>query len=101
MSADDDTAASPTDNHVTPTDLREARTLVKAMILRIAPNLDADELDRFESLHDVGDFDSLDFVNLMSVTTELTGIEIPARDYPLVITIESFATYLLNHSSSS
>jgi acyl carrier protein len=99
MSSDEIPASSAAIKDSVPTDMRQARAVVKAMILRIAPDLDADQLDSVESLHDLGDFDSLDFVNLMSVATELTGIVVPPRDYPQMITIDSFAAYLLGHAA--
>jgi acyl carrier protein len=76
----------------------EARALVKNLIHQVAPNLELEAANRFESLRDVGGFDSLDFVNLMAVAAEVTGVSVPPRDYPLVITIDGFATYLLTHA---
>jgi len=98
MHVSDDTTQTTT---AAPSDLETAHALVKVMIHRIAPNLDREAIDRVESLHDLPDFDSLDFVQLMSLVAELTGVVVPPRDYPLIITIEGFAAYLTSDARAS
>ena len=76
-------------------DLESARDLVARLVVQIAPNLDVDSIDEASSLHDVGDIDSLDFLHLVALTADATGILVPPRDYPRLVTLEGFATYLM------
>jgi acyl carrier protein len=79
----------------------DARALVTRLLRTIAPNVDVATIDRYESVHDIADLDSLDFVNLMSAAAAATGVLIPPRDYPLVVTVEGFAQYLLAHRAEA
>jgi acyl carrier protein len=76
----------------------DARTIVIRLIRAIAPDVDADAIEHGRSLHDIADIDSLDFLRLMALTAEETGVTIPPRDYPLVVTLDGFARYVACHS---
>ena len=89
------------DRTAAPTDIVEARALVTRLLRTIAPNVDVATIDRYESVHDIADLDSLDFVNLMSAAAAATGVLVPPRDYPLVVTVEGFAKYLLAHRAEA
>jgi hypothetical protein len=75
----------------------EQRALVRALLRDIAPNAELDDVDRFQSLHDVADLDSLDFLRLIDLVAEVTGVVVPPPDYPELITIDGFARYLAAH----
>jgi acyl carrier protein len=94
-------ALSGPDHIGPPTDIVEARALVTRLLRTIAPNVDLEMIDQYESLHDVADLDSLDFINLMSATAEATGVIVSPRDYPLVVTLDGFARYLLTHRTDA
>jgi acyl carrier protein len=89
------------DRTAAPTDIVDARALVTRLLRTIAPNVDVATIDGYESVHDIADLDSLDFVNLMSAAAAATGVLIPPRDYPLVVTVEGFAQYLLAHRAEA
>ena len=40
------------------------------------------------------DIDSLDFLNVVIAINERTGVEIPERDYPRLVTLADCVTYL-------
>src|SRR5690349_6106897 len=68
------------------TDFDVARSLVLRLVLKIAPELDVASVDDSDSLHDVGDIDSLDFLHLVELTTEATGVVVAPRDYARLAT---------------
>ncbi len=74
--------------------LHAARAVVTRLILQIAPELDAGSIDFSDALQDVGDLDSLDFLRLVALTAEATGIVVPPCDYPCLATLDGFARYL-------
>ena len=49
------------DRTAAPTDIVEARALVKRLLRTIAPNVEVATIDRYESVHDIADLDSLPF----------------------------------------
>lgn len=71
-----------------------ARTAVLESLRRVAPEADLDALDPDVELRDELDLDSMDFLNFVVAIGERTGIEIPERDYPEVITLDSCVAYL-------
>jgi acyl carrier protein len=80
--------------------LARARSLVVRLVLQIAPELDAASIDYSDSLHEVGDIDSLDFLRLVALTAEATGIVVPPRDYGCLATLDGFARYLAARAPS-
>jgi len=87
--------ARPGEVDLIDTDFDVARSLVLRLVLKIAPELDVASVDDSDSLHDVGDIDSLDFLHLVELTTEATGVVVAPRDYARLATIDGFARYLL------
>jgi acyl carrier protein len=94
MEASRDAPLAP-DRMCAPTDIVGARALVRQLLRTIAPDVDVATIDQYETMHDVADLDSLDFMSLMSAAAAATGMPIPPRDYPLVVSLEGFAQYLL------
>jgi acyl carrier protein len=72
----------------------DARTLLARLLHGIAPEINLAEIDPAAPLQDEAELDSMDFLNLITALFEETGIEIPERDYPLVASIEGFASYV-------
>lgn len=93
--------SSALDRRGAPTNIVEARALITRLLRTIAPNVDVETIEQYESMHDVADLDSLDFINLMSATAEATGVIVSPRDYPLVVTLDGFARYLLTHRTDA
>jgi acyl carrier protein len=68
-------------------------------VLQIAPQLDVASVDDSDSLHDIGDIDSLDFLHLVALTAAATGIVVAPRDYARLATLDGFARYLMERQA--
>jgi acetyl-CoA synthetase len=75
-----------------------ARAAVAAVLGRIAPEVELDEVPGAAVLRDELDLDSLDFLALLEGLCERTGVEIPERDYGRVATLHDLVAYLVAHS---
>jgi acyl carrier protein len=78
----------------------EARELIEATLLQIAPEADLDQVSQDETLTEALGLDSIDFLNLLDGLYEATGIEIPERDYPKLATLDGMVAYLASLSSA-
>ena len=71
---------------------------IKALVLRelgnIAPEIDPAQIDPAVDLREQIDLDSMNVLDLMIAIHEATGVDIPEADYPKIITLNDFATYL-------
>jgi acyl carrier protein len=72
----------------------EARAALERSLEDVAPEVDAGALDPEVALHDQVDLDSMDFLSFVEGVHDLTGVDIPERDYPLLETLASGAAYL-------
>jgi acyl carrier protein len=72
----------------------EALALLMKLLRRIAPEVDPSELVPEVALHELGDLDSMDFLNLMTALFEATGLDVPERDYPRLSTVGGFVDYV-------
>jgi len=86
---------------VAPADVDEALSTAKALVQRIAPEVHLTAIDGLASLHDLVGLDSLDFLKLISLIADTTGIVVPPRDYPRIVTLDGFAEYLASHAQDS
>lgn len=75
----------------------DARAAVAAVLGRIAPEVELDEVSPTAVLRDELDLDSLDFLALVEGLCERTGVEIPERDYGRVATLHDLVAYLVAH----
>jgi acyl carrier protein len=73
----------------------DARTAVLAALARVAPEIDPATVGDDDELQVELELDSMDFLNLVTAVSEATGVDIPERDYPQILTVASFATYLV------
>jgi len=87
--------ARPAEVDLIDPDFDAARSLVLRLVLQIAPQLDVASVDGSDSLHDVGDIDSLDFLHLVELTAEATGIVVAPHDFARLATLDGFARYLV------
>ena len=71
-----------------------AHDAVVASLANVAPEADVSSLRLEADLRDELDLDSMDFLSFMAGIDELTGIEIPERDYPQLLTLERCVDYL-------
>ena len=72
----------------------DSRSAVIASLAVIAPEADFDQLPADADLRDELDLDSMDFLNFVIELHERTGIEVPERDYPQVLTLDACVRYL-------
>lgn len=70
------------------------RTAILEAIGRVAPDADMSSIAPDGDLREQLDLDSMDFLTIVTVVYERTGIEIPERDYPKVVTLDAFTAYL-------
>ncbi len=72
----------------------DPRTAVIASLALIAPEADFDNLPPDADLRDELDLDSMDFLNFVIGIHDRTGIEVPERDYPKLLTLDACVRYL-------
>jgi len=78
----------------------EAAALLADTLREIAPEADPGAADPSLPLQEVADIDSMDFLRLVTIIHDRTGIDIPARDYPKLATLKLFAAYLVAASGT-
>lgn len=74
---------------------QEAKQIAVAMLLSIAPEVEADELQSDKPLRKQVDLDSMDWLNFLLGLHEETGIEIPEADYLKLVTLDDVVNYLV------
>lgn len=72
----------------------EIRRAVLDALARVAPEADLDALDPDVDLREQIDVDSMDLLNMVIGIHERTGVEVPERDYPKLVTLDGCVAYL-------
>jgi len=72
----------------------DALDLVKAVLHQVAPEAEIEDVGPDQTIQEALDMDSIDFLNLVIGLSEKTGIDIPERDYPQLITPDGLVSYL-------
>ncbi len=72
----------------------DPRTAVIASLAVIAPEADFENLPPDADLRDELDLDSMDFLNFVIGIHDRTGVEVPERDYPKLLTLDACVRYL-------
>ena len=72
----------------------QALALVSEALGHIAPDVNGTTIDPRGELTVEADLDSMDFLGLVTYVSERIGHDIPERDYPQLISLASFVTYL-------
>jgi acyl carrier protein len=75
-------------------EMNEAREVVVGVLGRIAPEIDPATIDPQDELQVQCDLDSMDFLTLVEGVSTVVGRDIPERDYPQLMSLQSFAEYL-------
>ena len=78
-----------------------AHDLLATLLHRVAPDVDLDALARDDILQEAADLDSMDFLNLLTALHDLTGVDVPERDYPQLTTVACVERYLEEHVAAS
>lgn len=71
-----------------------AREAVIASLAAVAPDADLEAIDPTAELRDQLDLDSLDFVALVTGVHDRTGVDVPERDFPRVLTLDDLVAYV-------
>ncbi|MGE5700798.1 MAG: acyl carrier protein [Arthrospira platensis] len=72
----------------------ELREVMLQALADVAPEAELAALDPADDLAEQLDIDSIDFLNVVVAVHELTGIDIPERDYPKLTTLDGAVAYL-------
>ena len=73
---------------------QELRDAVIRALTNVAPDSDPATIDPDADIAEQLDLDSMDFLNVIVVIAEQTGIEIPERDYGKLTTLDDLVAYL-------
>jgi acyl carrier protein len=76
---------------------QDARQAVEAAIGKVAPDVEPEDLEGTARLRQDLELDSLDFLRLVEVIAEATGVDIPEADYPAVAKVDGLVTYVAGH----
>ena len=72
----------------------QARAHVEAVLGRIAPEAELDEVPGDVDFRDELDLDSMDFLSLIEGLKEATGVDVPEGDYEQIETLDGLLGYL-------
>ena len=72
----------------------EARALVSTALREVAPEADVAATDPDGLLQEEFGLDSLDFIHVVDAVHDLSGVDIPERDFPRLSTLRGFVAYL-------
>jgi len=71
-----------------------AHDLVLRTLLEIAPDAQVDAIDPGIPLQEQLDFDSMDFLSLVTALSEETGIDVPEQDYARLATLDGCIAFV-------
>lgn len=74
------------------------RATVLRVLGEVAPEVDLATVEPGEDLREQLDLDSMDVLNLAIGLFKATGIEVPERDYPRIVTVDGAVDYLAHAS---
>lgn len=72
----------------------EIRAAIVGALQRVAPELNAAELQDDQRLRDQIDLDSMDMLNVMIGLSERLGIDVPEGDYSRMATLDEAVRYV-------
>ena len=72
----------------------DARTAVLAAINEVAPDVDTEGLDNASRLRQDLELDSLDFLRLLEVLAQSTGVSTPEDDYADLTSVQRLVDYI-------
>lgn len=75
-------------------DVATIRATVLRVLGEVAPEADAAGVDPAADLREDLELDSMDILNLAIGLYQATGVEVPERDYPQIVTIDGAVGYL-------
>lgn len=72
----------------------EILDVIRDELARLAPEIEFDALDPREDLREQADFDSMDFLNLLTALHQRLGVDIPDADAAKLATLDGAADYI-------
>lgn len=82
-------------NQMNPLNSTEALVVVKESITQIIPDADFTRVRPDDKFRDVLELDSLDFLSLVEILSERTGVRIDEDDYPELTTLADSVKFLV------
>jgi acyl carrier protein len=77
----------------------DVRELITQVLHEVAPEVDLEGVDAHADLREELGLDSMDILNFAIGLSERTGMEVPERDYPQIMTLDGCTNYLLAHQA--
>jgi acyl carrier protein len=72
----------------------ETELLIRTVLHQVAPDVDLTELAGDDDIRDTLGLDSLDFLQVVELLSERSGVRIEEDDYPKLSTVDSGAAWL-------
>ena len=73
----------------------EIRQTVFEILTDVAPEVESeDDIDSAGNLREQVDLDSMDFLNMLTEVSERFGIDIPEKDYAILVSLNDFVEYI-------
>ncbi|GGS55445.1 acyl carrier protein [Streptomyces cinerochromogenes] len=82
-----------------PLNASDAVSVIKDSITRIVPDADFTRLEPDDKFRDVLELDSLDFLSLVELLSERTGVRIDEVDYPELTTLSDATRFLVERTA--
>ncbi|MGW2459797.1 acyl carrier protein [Streptomyces sp. NPDC004457] len=77
----------------------DALAVIKDSITQIIPDADFTLVEPDDKFRDVLELDSLDFLSLIELLSERTGVRIDEEDYPELTTLSDAARFLVDRTT--
>lgn len=77
----------------------DALAVIKDSITQIIPDADFTLVEPDDKFRDVLELDSLDFLSLIELLSERTGVRIDEEDYPALTTLSDAARFLVDRTT--
>lgn len=78
----------------------DIRKVVLEALGKVAPEADVDSLDPDVDIREQIEVDSMDLLNMVIAVHERTGVDIPERDYPKLVSLDGWVAYLRERLAS-
>ena len=78
----------------------EVRVAILRVLRQVAPDVNVDALAPDADLREEAGLDSMDVLNFVAGVEEQTGVGVPARDYPQLVTLGGCIRYVVARLST-
>ncbi|BCM64762.1 MULTISPECIES: acyl carrier protein [Streptomyces] len=84
---------------MSPLNTSDATAVIRESIAQIVPDADFTRVEPDDKFRDVLELDSLDFLTLVELLSERTGVRIGEEDYPELTTLADAARFLVDRTA--